>query len=138
MSADETRVRELHDRFVVANTCEDTDWLAANIFDDVSWFNLNKSNYFGAEEILTLWKWLYEQKPDPTHVAPIVVHNRVIKVVGDVAFVTYIMTIDYDFGDAAQFHAEANSTEIWVRSDGDFKLAHFHCSEHEAGIMGGS
>lgn len=138
MTADENRVRELHDQFVMANTHEDTEWLGEHILHDVSWFNLNKSNYFGDEAIITLWNWLYEQRPDKTKDATIVVDSRAIKVVGDAAIVTYNMTIDYDFGDKAQFHAGARATEFWIRSDGDFKLAHFHCSEHEHGIMGGS
>lgn len=137
MSADETRVRELHELFVEANKHEDTDWLSEHITEDVSWFNLNKSNYFGDEAILTLWKWLYEQRPDKTKDATIVVSDRIIKVVGDAAVVAYNMAIDYDFGDEAQFHTGGRGTEVWLRTDGDFKLAHFHCSEHESGNMGG-
>ena len=134
---DDARVTELHEQFIVANTHEDTDWLSAHIHPDVTWFNLNKSNYYGDEAIIELWKWLYEQRPDKTQDATIVVTERTLKVVGDAAVVAYNMQIDYDFGEAAQFHAGARATEVWLRLDGDFKLAHFHCSEHEPGIMGG-
>ncbi|MEO7349653.1 MAG: nuclear transport factor 2 family protein [Terrimesophilobacter sp.] len=137
MSADEARIRELHDQFVLANTHEDTDWLSEHITEDVSWFNLNKSNYFGDKAILRLWSWLYEQKPDKDKDATIVVTDRIIKVVGDAAVVAYNMAIDYDFGDEAQFHHGGRGTEVWIRTDGEFKLAHFHCSEHEAGHMEG-
>lgn len=137
MSTDEARVTELHERFVKANTCEDTDWLGENIDPDVTWFNLNKSNYFGDEAILTLWKWLYEQKPDKTKHATLTVTNRTVRVVGDAGMVAYTMDVDYDFGDQAQYHKSGRATEVWLRTDGDFKLAHFHCSEHEPGNMGG-
>lgn len=137
MSADEARVAALHERFVQANTHEDTDWLSQHIHPDISWFNLNKSNYFGDQAILTLWTWLYDQRPDKTKDATIVVTNRIIHVVGDAGLVAYTMSIDYDFGEEAQFHTGGRGTEVWLRTDGDFKLAHFHCSEHEPGNMGG-
>lgn len=137
MSTDEARVTALHERFIEANTHEDTEWLSQNIHSDITWFNLNKSNYFGDTAILTLWTWLYDQRPDKTKDATIVVTNRVIQVVGDAALVAYTMSIDYDFGEQAQFHTGGRGTEVWLRTDGDFKLAHFHCSEHEPGNMGG-
>lgn len=137
MSTDEARVTALHERFIEANTHEDTEWLSQNIHPDITWFNLNKSNYFGDAAILTLWTWLYDQRPDKTKDATIVVTNRVIQVVGDAALVAYTMSIDYDFGEQAQFHTGGRGTEVWLRTDGDFKLAHFHCSEHEPGNMGG-
>jgi len=137
VNADEARVTELHEQFIVANTHEDTDWLGQHIHSDITWFNLNKSNYFGDAAIITLWKWLYEQRPDKTQDATIVVSERTIKVVGDAAVVAYNMQIDYDFGEQAQFHQGGRGTEVWLRTDGDYKLAHFHCSEHEPGIMGG-
>ncbi len=64
-------VKDLHNQFVVANTHEDTDFLAPHLWPDVSWYNLNKSNYMTDEAILTLWRWLYTQRPDKTKDAPI-------------------------------------------------------------------
>lgn len=137
MGTDEQRVVSLHKRFVEANTREDTDWLGAHIMPDITWFNLNKSNYFGEKAILDLWKWLYEQKPDKTKHATLTVTDRHIQMTADSAVVSYVMQIDYDFGDAAQFHAAGRATEIWFKTEGEFRLAHFHCSEHEPGNMGG-
>ncbi len=137
MSTDEARITDLHEQFIVANTREDTAWLGAHVAPDVSWFNLNKSNYFGDRAIIDLWKWLYEQRPDKNRDATLTVADRVVTVTAEAAWVVYNLSIDYDFGEAAQFHAGGRATEIWTRVGDDFKLAHFHCSEHEVGNMGG-
>ncbi len=140
MNEDETAVLALHERFVLANTCEDVEWLELHTSEDVSWFNLNKANYMSRDAICQLWRELYEAKPDKNKHATISVLSRHVTVKGDIGSVAYTMSVDYDFGDLAQFHAAARSTEIWVR-DADAKsgwlLAHFHCSEHESGVMGG-
>lgn len=137
---DEATVLALHERFVEANTREDVDWLELHTSSTVSWFNLNKANYLSRDAICVLWRQLYEARPDKSNDATITVRRREVTVRGDVGWVTYTMSVDYDFGDLAQFHADARSTEIWVRNDeatSGWLLAHFHCSEHESGVMGG-
>ncbi|MBX3067657.1 MAG: nuclear transport factor 2 family protein [Microbacteriaceae bacterium] len=137
MSTDQEVVTELHKQFVEANTHEDTDWLGAHIVADITWFNLNKSNYFGNDAILNLWTWLGEQRPDKSKEAVLTVSNRHVQSNEGAVVVSYDLSVDYDFGDAAQFHAGARGTEVWFKLDGEFKLVHFHCSEHEPGNMGG-
>jgi ketosteroid isomerase-like protein len=138
MPADEQRILELHEGFRLANTHEDTEWLQAHIMPDVTWFNLNKSNYFGDAHIIALWKRLYEERPDKSKEAMLTVTDRHVTVTEGMGLVAYTMTIDYDFGEFAQFHASGRATEVWLRSEGDYRLVHFHCSEHEPGIMGGT
>lgn len=140
MSDDEAAVLTLHERFVLANTCEDVEWLELHTSENVSWFNLNRANYMSRDAICTLWRELYDAKPDKEKHATISVQWRQVTVQGDIGWVTYTMAVDYDFGDMAQFHAAARSTEIWVRNheaESGWLLAHFHCSEHEPGVMGG-
>ena len=137
MSTDEVTILELHAQFIEANKHEDVAWLEAHTTSAVSWFNLNKSNYYSQQDILALWRTLYEQRPEKTKDATLTVSARLAGITGDVAWVAYNLSVDYDFGEFAQFHAGARATEIWQRFDDGWKLCHFHCSEHEAGNMGG-
>jgi ketosteroid isomerase-like protein len=131
-------IQDLHHQFVIANTHEDTDFLASHLWPDVSWFNLNKSNYMTDEAILTLWRWLYSQRPDKTKDAPIRAFNEQFFVEGNVAWVVYMVEVHYDFGEVALDQGPvARCTEIWQKDGRDWKLRHFHCSEHESGVMGG-
>ncbi len=135
--ADLARVTELHEGFIKANTHEDTDYLAACSLPDVTWFNLNKSNYMNQEEILTLWRALYDARVDKTKDARLTVSDREVTVEGTAAWVVYLIDVEYEFGDFGGFPNHARITEIWRKVEGDWKLAHFHCSEHVPGIMGG-
>ena len=44
-STDEERLLELHRSFIEANTHEDVPFLEAHAQENVTWYNLNKSNY---------------------------------------------------------------------------------------------
>ena len=92
-------IKDLHHQFVIANTHEDTDFLAPHLWPDVSWYNLNKSNYMTDEAILTLWKWLYTQRPDKTKDAPIRAFDEQFLLEGNVAWVVYMIEVHYDFGE---------------------------------------
>lgn len=135
--SDTDRVIELHKQFITANTHEDVEFLGSNSWQDVTWYNLNKSNYMSQEAILKLWRMLHEARPDLTKDAALSVRDEIVTVVGDAAWVVYMLHVDYDFGELRKITTAARATEIWRRIDGDWKLAHFHCSEHEAGNMGG-
>lgn len=128
---------DLHNQFVIANTHEDTDFLAPHLWPDVSWYNLNKSNYMSDEAILTLWRWLYEQRPDKTKDAPIRAFDEQVFVEGNVAWVVYMIEVHYDFGEAGSFSPIARCTEVWQKDQDGWRLRHFHCSEHQPGVMGG-
>ena len=130
-------VTDLHNQFLIANTHEDTDFLAPHLYPDVSWYNLNKSNYMSDEAILRLWRWLYDQRPDKTRDAPIRAFNEQVFVDGNVAWIVYMSEVHYDFGAAASFSPFARCTEIWQKQEGTWRLRHFHCSEHQPGVMGG-
>lgn len=137
---DQATILALHERFVYANTCEDVDWLESHTHPEVSWFNLNRANYMSRDAICNLWRELNEAKPDKNRHEKITVTWRSVTVQGDIACVAYTVDVDYDFGDLAQFHAGARSTEIWMRNnaaESGWLLAHFHCSEHQPGVMGG-
>lgn len=135
--SDTDRVIELHKQFITANTHEDVEFLGGNSWQDVTWYNLNKSNYMSQDAILKLWRMLHEARPDKTKDATLSVSDELVTVVGDAAWVVYMLHVDYDFGDLRKITTGARATEIWRRADGEWKLAHFHCSEHEAGNMGG-
>jgi ketosteroid isomerase-like protein len=136
--ADRDIVIDLHNQFVIANTHEDTDFLAPHLYPDVSWYNLNTSNYMSDEAILRLWRWLHEQRPDKTRDAPIRAFNEQVFVDGNVAWIVYMIEVEYDFGAVKPKRLQAaRCTEIWQKQDGNWRLRHFHCSEHQPGVMGG-
>ena len=133
-TADEARVLELHDGFVAANQAIDVEWLRAHVAPDADalvWFNLNKSDYIGADHICRLWEFLREVAGGAEqHVESIEPH---VHVVGDVAWVDSHITIRADFGPMGRIEQASRATEIWRRTAGDWRMVHFHCSEHEIG-----
>lgn len=138
VQTDRDVIIDLHRQFVIANTHEDTGFLAPHLWPDVSWYNLNKSNYMSDEAILTLWRWLYEQRPDKTKDAPIRAYDEQVFVDGNVAWVVYMSAVEYDFGEVMpKSLIVARCTEIWHKDEGTWRLRHFHCSEHQPGVMGG-
>lgn len=134
---DRERIRSLHTEFIDANTRENTAFLRQHSTDGVLWYNLNKSNYLSQDHIVELWEMLHDARPDTTKHATLSVDELSISVRGDVSWVTYLLSAKYDFGDLAKVDIHARATEVWERAGGDWKLAHFHCSEHEPGNMGG-
>lgn len=136
--ADADTILELHRQFAKANTREDVVWLEAHTYPDVTWYNRNKSNFMSQEAILGLWRRLHEARPDKSKDAPLRTFNEIVTVAGDAAWVVYMIEVEYDFGDLqAKRRYVARSTEIWRKTDTTWKLAHFHCSEHEPGVLGG-
>lgn len=136
--SDHDTILELHRQFSKANTREDVVWLEANTWSDVTWYNRNKSNFMSQAAILDLWRRLHEARPDKTKDAPLRTFNEIVTIAGDAAWVVYMIEVEYDFGELqAKRRYVARSTEIWHRKDGSWKLAHFHCSEHQPGVLGG-
>jgi ketosteroid isomerase-like protein len=132
LSTDEQEILELHRGFVHANTCGDTDFLRAHMApgpEGFRWYNLNKSVYVGMDHIIRLWDFLVAMGGS----AECPIHEEQVHVNGDMGFVSYRQGFYADFGAMGQVHFEARSTEIWERQDGEWKMVHFHCSEHEPG-----
>jgi ketosteroid isomerase-like protein len=131
---DEARVLELHHEFVAANQAIDVDWLRAHMVpgaDALTWFNLNKSDYIGVDHICRLWEFLDAAAAGAEqHCRSVDPH---VHVDGDVAWVDSHIELEADFGVMGNVSQSSRSTEIWQRRDGDWKMAHFHCSEHEPG-----
>ncbi|HEX6311446.1 MAG TPA: nuclear transport factor 2 family protein [Acidimicrobiia bacterium] len=134
LSTDETAVLELHRRFVAANQAIDVGWLRANLApgpDALVWFNLNKSDYIGVDHICRLWEFLAAVAGGAEqHVTDEDAH---VHVVGDVAWVDSHIRIRADFGVMGRVDQSSRATEIWQRTNGGWKMRHFHCSEHEPG-----
>ena len=135
---DERRVYELHEGFVAGNRVGDHTFLEAHMApgpDHLTWFNLNESNYVGVDHIVELWKFLVmvsggkEAKAD-------VVEER-MEVTDEMAYVAYRLDFAADFGNLGTYEQVARATEIWRKLDGDWKMVHFHCSNHTPDVMGG-
>ena len=129
---DEEQIKELHDGFVEANTTADTSYLRAHMApgpEGFRWYNLNKSIYVGMDHICRLWDFLAAMNSKGE--CPIL--EEQIHVNGDTAFVTYIIDFKADFGPMGTAQMVARTTEIWERLDGEWKMVHFHCSDHEGG-----
>jgi ketosteroid isomerase-like protein len=130
--ADAVRVLELHREFVAANQAIDVDWLRAHMApgpDTLTWFNLNKSDYIGVDHICRLWEFLahvaggaeqYVSSSDPH-----------VHVDGNIAWVDSHIDLEADFGAMGKVKQSSRATEIWRRDGDDWKMVHFHCSEHE-------
>jgi ketosteroid isomerase-like protein len=131
-TTDEDQILELHHGFVEANTTGDWAYLEAHMApgpEGFRWYNLNKSVYVGMDHIVRLWKFLVAMGGN----ADIPIKEEQITVNGDMGFVSYIMQFDADFGPMGKVSQSARSTEIWERQGGEWKMVHFHCSEHEPG-----
>jgi ketosteroid isomerase-like protein len=131
-TTDRADVLELHHQFVAANENIDVDWLRAHLApgdDALVWFNLNKSDYIGAEHICRLWEFLRVVAGGADqHVESM---KPTVHVVGDVAWVDSHIRMRADFGPMGKVEQTARMTEIWVRAGGGWLMHHFHCSEHE-------
>ena len=135
-TTDEETILDLHHGFVEANTTGDTSYLRAHMApgpEGFRWYNLNKSVYVGMDHIIRLWDFLVAMGGSAE--CPIL--EEQVRVNGDVAWVTYIMGFNADFGPMGKVSQNARSTEIWERQDGEWKMVHFHCSTHVPGQMGG-
>ena len=131
-ATDEATILELHHGFVQANTSGDTDYLRAHMApgpEGFRWYNLNKSVYVGMDHIIRLRDFLVAMGGK----AECPIYEEQVFVNGDVAFVTYIMGFDADFGPMGVVSQKARSTEIWERQAGEWKMVHFHCSDYEPG-----
>ena len=131
-TTDEETVLELHHGFVQANTTGDTAYLRAHMApgpEGFRWYNLNKSVYVGMDHIIRLWDFLVSLGGHAE--CPII--EEQVRVNGDVAWVTYIMGFNADFGAMGKVNQNARSTEIWERQDGEWKMVHFHCSDYAPG-----
>ena len=138
MTDDEKRIRELHAGFVEANTTGDVAFLRAHMApgkDALSWFNLNQSNYIGVDHISELWQFL--SGVSSGRKAECKVSEERVTVSGDAAWVVYALDFRADFGAMGKIAQDARCTEIWLRSAGEWRMVHFHCSNHVPGQMGG-
>ncbi len=61
----------------------------------------------------------------------------VVTVVGYMALVTYLLNFAADFGALGKFVQEARHTALRMRSEREWKMIHFHCSNYIPGVMGG-
>jgi ketosteroid isomerase-like protein len=136
---DEKTLLELHERFMRACDAGDTDFLRQFVRpgpEGLTWFNLNKSNYFGVDHICALWEMLRSTGAPGGRILNDDRDVRV-EVYGDVAWIVYGLHLKADFGELGKVEHEARTTEIWQRVSGEWKLVHFHCSDWQPGVMGG-
>ncbi len=129
---DYEQIKELHDGFVQANTNANTAYLRAHMApgpEGFRWYNLNKSIYVGMDHICRLWDFL--AAIGGTAECPIL--EEQIRINGDMAVVSYVIDFKADFGPMGKTSMVARTTEVWERLDGEWKMIHFHCSEHEPG-----
>jgi ketosteroid isomerase-like protein len=137
MDAAETEVWELHRGFVEANPIARHEFLEEHMApgDTLLWYNLNQSNYHGVDHIVELWKMLKEAMAGRP--ARFDARDEQVTVVGDVGLVTYLGDLYADFGELGTFEQACRSTEVWQRTDGNWQMIHFHCSNHVPDVMGG-
>ncbi len=138
MNDDENRIRKLHADFVEANRVGDVSFLRAHMApgeDALCWFNLNQSNYLGVDHICVLWDMLRNLSAGGR--AECTVREERITVSGDAAWIIYALDFRADFGANGKVVQDARCTEIWQRQTGDWRMVHFHCSNHVPGQMGG-
>jgi ketosteroid isomerase-like protein len=136
-TGDTAEIWELHRAFVLANVTAHHPFLQQHMAsgDTLVWYNLNQSNYLGVDHIVELWKMLaaaMDGRP-----ARFTARDDEVTVVGDMALVTYLGDLYADFGELGTFEQVGRSTEVWRRTDGEWKMIHFHCSNHVPGVMGG-
>ena len=139
MADDHETILELHRGFLKANTVADTAFLRAHMVpgnEKLLWFNLNQSNYIGVDHICELWDLLRISSPSDKP-AEIETYDEHVAVSGDAAWVTYGLHFRADFGPLGKVEQDSRSTEIWQRIDGQWRMVHFHCSNHVPGQMGG-
>ncbi len=131
-------IEKLHREFCVANTCADWPFLEENVEpgDVLVWYNLNQSNYHGLDHIVELWKMLAATSGEGVH-AIVEPRDDEITIIGDAALVTYLLHFEADFGSLGKVSQDARCTDVWRRSEGSWKMIHFHCSNYVPGIMGG-
>ena len=137
MTADEDTIWELHNDFVLANKTAHHPFLEAHMAPGMTliWYNLNQSNYLGVDHIVELWKMLAAAMDG----RPAICDSRddIVTVVGDMALVTYMISLSADFGELGKYEQDGRTTEVWQRLDGEWKMIHFHCSNYVPGVMGG-
>jgi ketosteroid isomerase-like protein len=138
MSADETTILELHRGFIDANKTGETSFLREHMAagpNELRWYNLNQSNYVGVDHICELWDFLRGITAGGE--AETATRDERVTVSGDAAWVTYGLHFAADFGPMGKVDQDARATEIWQRQQGEWRMVHFHCSNHVPGQMGG-
>jgi ketosteroid isomerase-like protein len=137
LTADEDAIWTLHHDFVLANKTAHHPFLEAHMAPGMTliWYNLNQSNYLGVDHIVELWKMLATAMDG----RPATCDSRddIVTVVGDMALVTYIISLSADFGELGKYEQDGRTTEVWQRLEGEWKMIHFHCSNYLPGVMGG-
>ncbi len=136
-TTDKEVIATLHKGFLNANKTADWPFLESNMApeDILVWYNLNQSNYFGVNHIVELWKMLASVAGDKE--AKMEPRDEDISIIGDAALVTYLIHFAADFGALGKVSQDARCTEVWQRLAGDWKMIHFHCSNHVPDVMGG-
>ena len=135
---DERRIYQLHQEFVAANRTGDHEWLEAHMApgtEHLTWFNLNESNYVGVPHIVELWKFLVVMSGGKGARTDVIEER--MDVGTDMAYVAYRLDFYADFGNLGTYEQVARTTEVWRKIDGDWKMVHFHCSNHTPDVMGG-
>jgi ketosteroid isomerase-like protein len=138
MTDDEKRIRELHAGFCEANKTGDVAFLRAHMApgnDTLTWFNLNQSNYVGVDHICKLWDFLRGVFGGRS--AEVKLSEERFHVNGNAAWVVYALDFRADFGAMGKVAQDARCTEIWEKQGDDWRMVHFHCSNHVPGQMGG-
>ncbi len=136
---DREEILRLHREFMTANQPLDSAHLRKICVDgpdELVWFNLNQSNYYGLEHIAQLWDMLRAilagQEGEVSEL-----RDERVEVEGDMALVTCQLRYKGDFGNLGTFDTDTRGTEVWRRRGGEWKLAHGHWSTHVPGQMGG-
>jgi ketosteroid isomerase-like protein len=138
MTPDERSVLAVHQGWLDANTTGDVAWLRENLAPEYTMMNTNGSVYRGIDHICALWEY-YRRQYHGWHGAgePLTCESidPEVQVVGDVGWVAYRLLFAGESaggqgqGDlAGSFRFEARGTDVLVRRDGRWLIAHGHYS----------
>ncbi|MEZ5101763.1 MAG: nuclear transport factor 2 family protein [Thermoleophilia bacterium] len=138
MSADEQAVLAVHLGWLRANETGDVAWLREHLDPGYTMMNTNGSVYRGPEHLVALWEYYRGMYPGWRGAgAPLVVESvdPEVRVVGDAAWVAYRLIFAGEStggegqGDiAGTFRFETRGTDVLVRRDGRWRIAHGHYS----------
>lgn len=129
--ADRKRLLEVHREYLAANGVMDTSALRKHWRNDIIGFNLNGHTYVGLEEWTKLWDYYRTQIVADE---PWTSHDVTGIIRGDMAVITCQRSVKLRWigGDPAGSFADrrlgSRSTEVFVRENGDWKVAHVHFS----------
>lgn len=144
LTPEEREIYDLHVEWLLANRTADTGYCRRRFAADTIQFNTNGSVYRGVEHWCSLWDFYRDKLVGDRRTGgqpPLCTsHDVVVRVVGDVAWVSYRLTSlvrwrseEYEnpWGEAVP--ALGRGTEVYERRDGRWQMVHGHYSKGEPG-----